>query len=299
MSLFRDFFSKTELVFILSIILGLILTLNYVSWKFAVNYLLGIVMFFSIRPFFQHRFNIHEKAKYVVMSILLNYVVLSGVYVLLASLFFSNTSPYFIGFVLISLVPPAIAIVPLCYFTKCDPETADSSLFLSFLLSLIILPLTMYIIFGKSLNMWELIKILLIIIVIPGILAFFTRKSKFDMFRYTKPVTNVCLGLVLFIAVSLNKDLFFNMTSYILRVYLVVILAVFGTGFLVYYLSKRFFNKAESINFSLYASQKNVGTAIAIALLMFNPLVAVPAIIALVMQFIYFIIFERFVLKVV
>ena len=66
---------------------------------------------------------------------------------------------------------------------------------------------------------------------------------------------------------------------------------------LVYFIAKLNFEKSEAINFSLYASQKNVGTAIAIALLIFNPVVAVPAVIALVVQFLYFLVFERIVLK--
>lgn len=292
----KDIFSSTEFVLILAIFLGLLLKAD-ASLKMFIDYLLGIMMFFSIRQFFKHKLNIRERYKSIFISVLLSYVLLSGLFLLFGSLFFKPLSPYHIGFILLAIIPPAISIVPLCYATKCDPETADASLFLSFLLSLLIIPLTMYALFHQSLDVWILVKIMLTIIVVPLILAFLFRKVKSSIFNYTKIITNICLGFVLLIAVSLNRNAFFVFDSTMLKIYVAVALAIFGSGLLVYYISKKYFSMPEAINFSLYASQKNEGTALAIAVLMFTPATVIPVVIALVMQFIFFVILKKYVIS--
>jgi BASS family bile acid:Na+ symporter len=293
----NDILKKTELILISSIILGLSVSLTADIFRTFIDYILGIVMFFSIRPFFQHEFNIHTRFKSILLSILFNYGLLSGLFLIFASLFFEPLTPFYISFILLAVVPPAISIVPLCYLTQCDPETADASLFASFFLSLIIIPTALSFIFGKSINILMLIRVIMVIIVIPIILAYFSRKSENRIFDYTKSISNVCIGLVIFIVISSNRSVFFIFNTDIIKIYIAVIISIFGGGLLVYYVTKRFFSRAESINFSLYASQKNEGTALAIAVLFFTPSTIVPIIIALVCQFIYFMIFKKFVMS--
>ncbi|HIH31276.1 TPA: hypothetical protein HA235_01075 [Candidatus Woesearchaeota archaeon] len=290
----RNIFDKTEVLLVLAIILGLIIGLKA---RISIDIPLGIVMFFSIRPFFRHKFDFKKKYKFIILSVLLNYVLLSGVYVLLSSIFFGQINFYLIGFLIVACVPPAIAIVPFCYLTKCDPETADASLFSAFVLGIFLMPLSLFLLFGENIDMLLLLRVMLIIIIIPGIFAYLLRDRKSKVFNYTKSITNICLALVLFIAVSVNREVFFTLNRNVLLSYFISFLAIFGTGLIVYFIAKLNFEKSEAINFSLYASQKNVGTAIAIALLIFNPVVAVPAVIALVVQFLYFLVFERIVLK--
>jgi BASS family bile acid:Na+ symporter len=296
MSSIKDILGKTEFMLILSILIGLAIIVHPLS-KVAIDYLLGIMIFFSIRPFFTHKLNIRERYKPIIFSVLLSYILLSGLFVIFGLLFFDILSPHNIGFILLAIVPPAISIVPLCYATRCNPETADASLFAAFMLSLIIIPLSMYLIFQKSVDMWMIIRIMMTIMIVPLILSFLMRKVKSKIFEYTKAINNICLSLVLIIAVSLNRNAFFILDSDILKIYAGVFLAIFGSGLLTYFILKRYYVRREVINFTLYASQKNEGTALAIAVSMFTPDAVIPIIFALVTQFMFFILFKKYVIN--
>ena len=297
-SYLKSLFERTELVLLIAVIVPLIFNINVHFLESWISFILGIVMFLSIRPFFSQKINALRDWKKILLSILLSYVLLSGVYLFVASLFFPLSSDYFIGFLLLAIVPPAVSIIPLCYLTKCDIKVADTAIFVSYLLALIIIPLTSYLVFGKNFDFLQLLSSLAVIIVVPTILAYFSRHSKSKIFSYTKLLTGLLIGLVLLISVSLNRSSLLNVADVGIRHILFINLGViFGLGLLTYYISKKFVSQGDAIDYMLYATQKNEATGIAIALVLFNHAVAIPLISAVVVQFLFFIFFERFVLR--
>lgn len=281
----------------LSIILPLLFAVDVSGLKVGIELGLGIVMYFSLRPFMGQKFRFQKNLKAMLYLILVNYVVLSGVYVLIGFAFFGAGHDFFIGFILVALVPPAVSIIPFCYLSKCDSETVDVPVFISFVLSLFIIPAALLLLFGKTVDFNALARILVVIIIVPMYLAYRTYRSGSRLFDYEKAITNICLGIVIFISMSINRDVFFDLAADgVLYVYLVNFLAIFGTGLAVYFISRRL-SPGKAVAYSFYASQKNVGTSITLGIFLFNSDTAVPAIIALAMQFIYFIMFEELFVK--
>jgi predicted Na+-dependent transporter len=294
----KRFFESSEIMFLLAIVLPFFFGESPFSLKFGIELCLGLVMFFSIRPFLKHRFELHKHFRPMAVSIFLNYVLLSLFYVMAAYLLFGTGNDFFTGYLMMAIVPPAIAIIPLCYLSKCDIDSADAGIFVSFAMSLVIIPLTVYLVFGKSVDFLMLFKVILLLIVIPVFLAYLFRHSSSKFFSYSKAATNICLALVIFISTSFNKAVFFNFSDpAVVKVYIINALGIFGLGILVYHVSKWLLADGEAINYSLYASQKNVGTSITLGIFLFNPKTAVPAIIALLMQFVYLIVFEELFVK--
>lgn len=292
----RSLSERSGLVFILAILLAFLIPGNMSSLKIGIELTLGIVMFFAIRPFFKKPVTVKGKMGYVLHSILLNYILLSGVYIALAYLIIGPSNPYFIGYVLIALVPPAVSIVPLCYLTHCDQESADIALFTSYILALIIIPVGLFVVLHAQFDYGIIARIIIILIIIPTSAAYFFAKSELKLFEYSKSITNLAIGLLIFISVALNKQTLLDFTNPVLiKIYLINAVAIGITGTAVYLIARRTREHKESTNYALYASQKNVGTAITLAVFLFNPLTAIPAIIALILQFIYFIILERIV----
>lgn len=296
MSYLKEILSKTEVMLLISIVLGLMVGLK-IKIGFLIDYLLGIMMFFSIRPFFRKKFDIKNNYKKIFLSIFFNYIFLSGLFIIVGTLFFKS-SPYYVGFILLAIVPPAISIVPLCYATKCEPEIADTSLFLSFALSLIIIPSVVFFAFKKYTDIYLLLSIMLKIIIVPLILAYLLSEKKFRLFSYSKIISNICLSAVLFIAVSLNRNFFLTFNSDTIKIYFLILSIFFLGGFLVYFITSRLFTKAEAINFTLYATQKNEGTALAISVGLFSSLTIIPVVIALLSQFLFFIFLKKYILKI-
>ncbi|MBW2967418.1 hypothetical protein KY362_02940 [Candidatus Woesearchaeota archaeon] len=142
-----------------------------------------------------------------------------------------------------------------------------------------------------------LIRIIVILLVVPMILAYMTCRSKSSIFSLSKAIINICLAGVIFISISLNRAIFFDLTNKdILYVYLISLAVIFGLGLLVYAASRKLFSD-DAVAYSFYATQKNVGASIAIGIFLFNTDTVVPAIITLAIQFIYFIIFEEVFVK--
>jgi len=294
----KSILESTELILLVAIILPIIFSIDVGVFKSSVNILLSVIMFFSIRPFFSQKFDMRKDGKGVVTSILLNYVLLSGVYLLLASLFFPVSSDYFKGYILLAIIAPAVSIGPLCFLTKCDMKIADTAIFISYLLSLIIIPVASILIFGKGFDFMLLIQALILLIVIPFILAYFARNATWKIFDFSKVITNFLLGGIVLISISINRLVFLDVLNpVILKIFVINILAIFGLGLLVYFISRRFVPEMDAIAYSLYATQKNEGTGIVLALLLFSSQTVIPIIIALVLQFIYFMIFKRIILR--
>ena len=294
MNIIKKIFERTEIVFFVALLAALLIPVNMSAWKLSIEIALGVVMFFSIRPFFRHEFNVHKNIKHVITSIVFNYVLLSAVYLIAAWFIIGTQNEYFIGYVLIAIVPPAISIIPLCYLTQCDAESADAAIFVSYAIAIILIPLALFIIFKKSFDFLILIKIILILIIIPMLAAWASAKSKNNLFNYTKSITNSCLGFIIFISIEINRHIFLDFNNpTLVRIYLIDFIAIFVLGAIVYTLSRMSTSHNEAINYSLYASQKNVGTAITLAIVLFHEYAAVPAIIALILQYIYFILLEK------
>jgi len=289
---------KTELVWAVAIILPLIFVFKADLASSWIELTLGTVMFLSIRPFFKQNSGIVKDWKKILFSILLNYILLSGAYILVASIFFPSTSEYFIGYILLAIVPPAVSIIPLCYLTKCDIKVADTAIFLGYALALIIIPISTISLFGSQVNFLMLVGTLSFVIIIPLILAYITRKSSSKVFDYTKIFTNILIGIIIFTTVSVNRSMLLNISDpSILKMLAISFGIVFIMGFAAYFIGRRIVPEMDAINYSLYATQKNEATGITLALVMFTHATAIPLILALVTQFIYFIVLERIVMR--
>lgn len=288
---------RTEIVLMAAIMLPLLMAVDVTGLKVLIEIGLGIVMYFSLRPFLGSRFQIKNGKMELVIPIIINYALLSLAYVVLAYIFFGTAHDFFIGYILIAITPPAVSIIPFCYMSLCDPETADIPVFVSFLLSIFIIPAVLFSLYGKTIDVQTLIRVITIIMLIPAFLAYKTHKSRSRLFDYSKAAINVCLAAVIFISMSLNRAVFLGFTNKdVIYVYIINAIVIFGLGLLVYAASRKLFPK-DAVAHTFYATQKNVGTSITLGIFLFNPDTAVPAIIALAMQFIYFIFFEQVFVK--
>ncbi len=293
MNVFRKVFEQTDIVIILAIICGFILPVTHFK---IIDILLGIIFFLSVRSFFKHPLTISQKIPRITSAFVLNYVVLSGIYVLAGLLFFRQ-SFLFDGYILLAIVPPAIAIVPLCTLTKCDIESTDVALFVSYIASLFIVPLSILFIYHSSFDLWILLRVIGFVMIIPGILAYLARNSTHSIFNYSKSIVNILFGVILYTGIALNRELIFSAPRDVLTVFVVNVIIVFGLGFGAYLIGKHLFKKSDAIMYGLYASHKNVSTSIAIAILLFTPTVALPSVVSLILQFVFFIVFERFLIR--
>jgi BASS family bile acid:Na+ symporter len=252
-------------------------------------------MFFSIKPLFKHQLHIKKKLKQALFSVGLNYVFLSG-FVLVMSFLLFEPGDLLTGFIILAILPPAVSIMPLNFLLKGDSETAIIALFISYLIALVVLPLTFLFVFKQVFDIILLLRVILVIMVLPFMAAYLTRKMTHKVFSYGKALINLFLGGIIIFAVSVNRESILSFTPDLGNVYLLsASIPVFGL--LVYYLAKDK-DKPAAINYSLYTVVKNRGLGLALALFFFSNQVAIPSIIGLITEVVYFIIFKKFIVKV-
>ena len=291
----KRFFENTELIFSLALILPLLFAFKVEGLKFLIDILLGVVMFFSIKPLFKHKLYIKKKLKPALFSVGLNYVFLSG-FVLVMSFLLFEPGDLLTGFIILAILPPAVSIMPLNFLLKGDSGTAIIALFISYIIALIVLPLTFLFVFKQTFDMALLLRVMFVIMVLPFIAAYLTRKRDYKVFSYGKALINMFLGCIIIIAVSVNRESILSFTPGLGNVYLLsALIPIFGL--LVYYLAKDG-GKAAAVNYSLYTVVKNRGLGLALALFFFSNQVAIPLIIGLITEVVYFIIFKKFIVKV-
>jgi bile acid:Na+ symporter, BASS family len=292
---FIKILDRTDIVYILSIVFALIIQVDPSALKYGIQIALGVMMFLSLRPLFKKKINLISSTHYLFSSLIMNYVVLSGAYLLVGYTIFRGNPDLSTGYFLLAIVPPAIAIMPLCYLSKCNLKAAESSLIVSFLISLLVIPGALYLAFGKNVDIMMLLKLLLMLIVIPMLFAYIFAKSEAKIFNYNHAIINLCLGVIIFITIALNKTALMTFPVYQLALILIInIMIIFGIASLVYVISKRFVKRDMVVELALYASNKNDGTSATLAILLFSPTSAIPATIAIGLQLLFFLFIGKF-----
>lgn len=264
----KKLLEKTSFILVLAALLGFLFP-NDLS--FLLPYLLFFMLTLSLRQLVFHKLSKHERHA-VFWLILLNFFVLSPLLILLTILFVEN--PMFrYGFFLIAAMPPAVGVVSLTYLFHGDLKEAMIAEIFSYLFSLIFAPLLVFILIGDGLNIWLLLRYLLLVVLLPLIASRFIHKSKLKVFKYTKIIVNMLFGLGIYILVGLNRDILFNLKE-LWPVILVTIISFVVVPTILFFSIKR---KNEKIVYALFSFAKNGGLAAVIAIALFSPVAAVPA----------------------
>jgi BASS family bile acid:Na+ symporter len=202
---------------------------------------------------------------------LLNYLFLSGLILLLASMILEE-EVLVLGFVVMAAVPPAVAVVPLTKLLDGDVRLALYSEALSYLGSLVLTPLIIFLFAGEAgVEVGETAKIVLLLILLPILASRRVSRLKIDP---ANPI-NAGLFTVTYIVVGLNSS---SISTEAAGVLLIAFARTFLSGAIVY-AGAAFagVDRPQRIAYTLFASFKNLGLAATVALLLFGPRAGIPA----------------------
>ena len=211
-------------------------------------------------------------------AVIINYVFLSTLILFLGYVFYSNIHIWE-GFVVIAACPPAIAVVPLTKIIGGNEKLSLFALVTTYLLSIFLMPLLIYALLSKMVSIASLLKNILLLILIPIILSRFVKMEK----EKAAIVTNIFFFFIIFAIIGENRS--FLLTDLKTLTILSILMAVrtFGSGGAIKFLTEKY-GKKESISYSLFASFKNEGLAMILALQLFGSIAAIPAIIATIFE---------------
>ena len=266
-----DLIQNSTLVLTLSVLFGLVLPGPADATEALVTPALMIMMAFSLTEVDLGR-DIKSSAslKRGFLGIIINYGLLSGLILLLSYSLPDESLRH--GFVIMAAVPPAVAVLPMTRILKGDMSLSFAGEILSYLASLLLMPLIIYLFVHQTgISPIYLLQISIVLILIPALASRLVRLLPIN------PVLPINLGffLVTYTVIGLNQGALWTDGW---SVAWISIARTFAVGLAVFILARSAgLKSSQAISLTLLGSFKNLGLAAAVSLLLVGPAAGLPA----------------------
>jgi BASS family bile acid:Na+ symporter len=280
-----------DFVFMSAVILGLFFP-GAAQWtKTLMIPALALVMTLATTNVPHHYFfNLRPILKPSCIGILMTYGILSVVILILSSWLIEDEN-FWLGFVLIAAVPPAVAVIPFAAMLEGDVSYALSGTVASYLAALLLMPL----IFGLWIQTHfndpgKLAFIMLMLIVLPlllsrGILLLGWEKK---LASVRGLLTDWSFFVVLYSMIGINSNLIFSQPLQLLPIAVVACGSTFLLGGLIQEAGRLFkMSKEKTMSLVLLGTLKNQGLAGGLAVALFEKEAALPSAIYSVFMILY------------
>ena len=236
-----------------------------------------------------------DHVKDALLALALNYGLLTIVILAFGSVFDQKLRW---GFVLMAAAPSAISIVPFTTILGGRTSRALFSTAVNYIAALGLMPAISLLLIGSAVSVESLITSLVLLIGMPmalsrGVMRLNPPKSASTI------VMNIAFAVLIFAVAGSNRDAFFGDLAVVAAIAVVCVIRTFGTGLGVEFVLRRLgMPKEDRVLSVLFSSYKNLGLTATLAIALFEPVVAVPATIGIVLEVVWVIFLLRFYPKV-
>jgi predicted Na+-dependent transporter len=200
---------------------------------------------------------------------------------------------YFNGFIIAALMPPAVVIIAYNMLLRGNQEAALIAEVIAYILSLCIIPVTVLLLFGQTVDIAYLAWLIFIMIGLPIIVSRFLH-FKCTAFNYCKIAINICMFLLFFILVGINQATILNGELIVFWLIIAGLLKTYLIPAIIFLAMKcPPFKRKEKITYALFGSVKNLGTGAVIALSLFGPEAALVSVILMLTEIPFYIVIGR------
>ncbi len=222
----------------------------------------------------------------------MNYAVLTTFIIALNALLVHD-SDLRLGFVIIAVVPPAVAVIPFTLFLGGNQQYSLLGMIGAYLAALVITPFLALAFIGPGfISLSKLILIIIELILAPLVLSRILVRLGLDsrLESVRGPITNWGFFLVSYAIVGLNRETLLSHPLSLLEVALIAIASTFFLGWIIESAGKMFSVEPKtSISLVLLGTLKNYGLAGGMALALFSEKTSVPAAVSSVFMVVYII----------
>ena len=291
MALFTYLFSRSNLIFLLALICGIILPKGFPIGNVlifpALIAILTITLLRFPRGFFRRPGPLLSAS---IQGNVMNYIVL-GNFIILSSIFLIHKQELWIGMVLIAAMPPPVDIILLGNLLRTDKTSIFTGLAGAYLGALLIIPLIGLGFFKYILpNYWNIILIVLGLILLPLVLSRIAVEKTWDKIiePYEETIIDYCSFIVFYTITASSRNLLMNWSSDLFIIASIALVSTFFFAFTIRKIGIYFHSHENKItSFLLLGTMKDCGLAGGIALILFNRKTALPSLIFAVFTFIY------------
>lgn len=244
--------------------------------------------------------------KAVLLSLGYNFLVTPAISLALSALFFRNNPQIALGFWLVMLIPGGSMSLGYTGLAKGNLEVGAIALGLNFIVVPFTLPFIMHLLGGAykvHVPLGSLISTVVLVLLVPLVLGDITRRiilraSGKKGYEATKPLLSsiTMLGMLLVVAVIFftKAELLAQKWTLLIPLALVTLLYLAIMFPFMTWLNRILsLSYEEHMGIAFLSTSKNNGTAIAIALMAFNPLTAIPAATLPLFQIIFSIVYVQ------
>ncbi|MDX9695709.1 MAG: hypothetical protein RBT49_07960 [Bacteroidales bacterium] len=286
-----DFLLHRNVILIFAVIMGLIFGDYAFHLRSTTVLLLGLTMVFSTTGIDSKALlPVKDLIRPMVTGTFLNYI-LFGLVVLVLAWFLMPTKELFLGFVVIVAAPPGVAVIPFTGILKGDVKYSIIGVFGAFLASIVIAPALIGL-FSKAANVssWSLFILMIKLVLIPMVLSrFLLHKQIFPVVdKIRGKVVDWGFAILIFIAVGMNRDVFFSNPKTLLLISIVLLSATFVIGSLYeFIIGKTSTLKPRITSQVLLLTIKSSGFSVVTALTLFGKEAAIPSAVLAVIVLLY------------
>lgn len=266
----KSAFRNRNFILILAIVLGLALGQGAAFIEPVLLPLLAVAMTLTTISITNHDLaSIIRTPRTLVISLLLNYVILSGVILLMAQ-WVRNDGELWAGLVTIAAMPPAISAIPFTYMLGGDTVFSLMGVAGLYLVAIALTPTMMILFLGVDLvNPVKLLLTLLYLIVIPVTVSrlLLFKGLREAITKWQDKAVTWCYFTTIYIIVGLNRQSFFEQPDALFKVLVIAITVTFVIGQVIYFTARKSHtDQSRSISLTVMGTRKNAGLASAIAL---------------------------------
>jgi BASS family bile acid:Na+ symporter len=273
---------NNSFILALAVVLGIAAGHGAAVTRSVVTPLLAVIMTLSLVGVSSDVFRGGTKLlKPAALSLLLNYGILGGAFVLLSSALLDDPALR-AGYVLIAAVPPAVAVIPFTYRLGGNLSFTLVGSVAGHIAAFALTPLiTLAVLGGSLVQPGQLLTALLQLVAVPFVVSRLLRRwapvvSWLNVHRGT--LINWGFFVVVYTIIGLNRAAFFHVSLDMARVAVISGLCTFGIAHAVYVVSRLAASEpADRVSYAVFGAWKNYGLAGAIALLYFGEEAALPA----------------------
>ena len=293
MAHFKFLFSRSHILFLLAIVIGILLPqaaeFACVLTLPALTVILTITLLRFPRGFFRrHRPHLSG----AIWGNVMNYLILGNL-IIMASIFLIREEGFWVGMVLIAAAPPATTIIQLGNILRIDKQSMFAGFAGAYLGAALIVPLIgLGFLKFIPLNHFGLILLIAELILLPLFLSRLAVDKDWDKLieNYKDHITDWCFFIIFYALVAGTRYLVIHRPLDVVYMFVIAAISTFLLGFIINLVGNYYGTAKEKISSLIFlGTMKNYGMAGAIALNVFNKQAALPALVFSVVMFIYII----------
>lgn len=293
MRIIKNIFLNRNSILVFAVVAGLLFGNFSVYVKDYNIYILGITMTFAMTGLDLILLNSFKKVLLpFMMGGILNYLVF-GLVLLPVAWLLMPTKELFYGFVVIVAAPPGVAIIPFSYILKGKVDYAIIAVTGAFVASIAIAPLLVGILARtEGIKPYDLFITMVQLVVVPLLFAQILRiKFVYPLVQKIRgKVVDWGFALLIFVAVGMNRQVFFSDPSTLFIVVTTIVIGTFGLGTLYNLIAKKLkVDSSTRVTQNMLTTIKSSGFSVFTALTLFGQEAAIPSAVLAVVVLLYLI----------